>query len=70
MRCFASLALALALVLQNTFPEPSFGGKASVILFGVVALNEMVAPIVLRIVLLRSGEAGKKQGVDFAAGGH
>ncbi len=62
----AGLALALALVLKNTFP--SFGDGAAVILFGVVGFNECVAPIVLRVMLLRSGEAGKKQGVDFAAG--
>ena len=43
-------------------------GEAAVILFGVVGFNELCAPIVLRIMLLRSGEAGKKQGVDFAAG--
>lgn len=62
----AGLALALALVLKNTFP--SFGDGAAVILFGVVALNECVAPVILRVMLLRSGEAGKKQGIDFAAG--
>jgi Kef-type K+ transport system membrane component KefB len=62
----AGLALALALVLQRTFP--SFGNEASVILFGVVGMNECVAPVILRVMLLRSGEAGKKQGVDFAAG--
>lgn len=62
----AGLALALALVLKNTFP--SFGDGAAVILFGVVGFNECIAPIVLRMMLLRSGEAGKKQGVDFAAG--
>jgi Kef-type K+ transport system membrane component KefB len=62
----AGLALALALVLKNTFP--SFGDGAAVILFGVVGLNECVAPVILRLMLLRSGEAGKKQGVDFAAG--
>lgn len=62
----AGLALALALVLKNTFP--SFGDGAAVILFGVVGFNECVAPIVLRVMLLRSGEAGKKQGVDFADG--
>lgn len=62
----AGLALALALVLKNTFP--SFGDGAAVILFGVVGFNECVAPVILRVLLLRSGEAGKKQGVDFAAG--
>lgn len=62
----AGLALALALVLRNTFP--SFGNGAAVILFGVVGFNECVAPVILRVMLVRSGEAGKKQGVDFAAG--
>ena len=62
----AGLALALALVLKNTFPQ--FRDGAAVILFGVVGFNECIAPIVLRIMLVRSGEAGKKQGVDFAAG--
>jgi Kef-type K+ transport system membrane component KefB len=64
----AGLALALALVLKNTFPQ--FGDAAAVILFGVVGFNEMVAPVILRKMLMRSGEAGKKAGVDFAAGGH
>jgi Kef-type K+ transport system membrane component KefB len=64
----AGLALALALVLSRTFP--SFGSQAAVILFGVVGFNEMFAPVILRAMLMRSGEAGKKQGVDFAAGGH
>jgi NhaP-type Na+/H+ or K+/H+ antiporter len=64
----AGLALALALVLKNTFP--SFGDAAAVILFGVVGFNECVAPVILRAMLMKSGEAGKKQGVDFAAGAH
>jgi Kef-type K+ transport system membrane component KefB len=64
----AGLALALAMVLKSTFP--SFGDAAAVILFGVVGFNEMIAPVVLRVMLMRSGEAGKKQGVDFAASGH
>lgn len=62
----AGLALALALVLENNFP--SFGDGAAVILFGVVGFNECIAPVILRSVLVRSGEAGKKQGVDFAVG--
>jgi Kef-type K+ transport system membrane component KefB len=70
----AGLALALALVLKNTLPSVGFdqaaGDTAAVILFGVVGFNECVAPIILRIMLIRSGEAGKKEGVDFAAGGH
>ena len=68
----AGLALALALVLKGTFPtfgtNTHFGDQVAVILFGVVGFNEMIAPVILRMMLLRSGEAGKKQGVDFASG--
>nr|HEX4313559.1 cation:proton antiporter [Kofleriaceae bacterium] len=74
----AGLALALAIVLQDTFSAAvygagnpaAFGDNAAVLVLGVVALNQLVAPPILRIVLMRSGEAGKKQNVDFAAGGH
>jgi Kef-type K+ transport system membrane component KefB len=64
----AGLALALAIVLSNTFP--TFGKGAATILLGVVGFNECVAPVILRAMLVKSGEAYKKQGVDFASGGH
>jgi Kef-type K+ transport system membrane component KefB len=63
----AGLALALALVLEKTFP--TFGGPAAVIMIGVVGVNELIAPVILRTMLIRSGEIGKKQGGDFG-GGH
>jgi Kef-type K+ transport system membrane component KefB len=63
----AGLALALALVLEKTFP--TFGGPAAVIMIGVVGVNELIAPVILRNMLIRSGEIGKKQGGDFG-GGH
>jgi Kef-type K+ transport system membrane component KefB len=74
----AGLALALAIVLQDTFSTAvygagnpaAFGSNAAVLVLGVVALNQLVAPPILRLVLLRSGEAGKKRGVDFASGDH
>jgi Kef-type K+ transport system membrane component KefB len=53
----AGLALALALLFTKTFPQ--FGASASALVFGVVALNELVAPVLFRIALLRSGEAGQ-----------
>ena len=65
----AGLALALANVLRNNFAD-SFGNGAAIILLGVVGFNECIAPVILRVMLMRSGEAGKKQGTDFAAGGH
>jgi len=65
----AGLALALAIVLRTNF-QSSFGNGAATILLGVVGFNECVAPPILRLMLVRSGETGKKQGADFAAGSH
>lgn len=64
----AGLSLALIVVIQKQFP--TFGTQAAVILLSVLAVNQLLSPPVLRAMLLRSGEAGKKASVDFAAGGH
>lgn len=61
----AGLALALALLFAETFPE--FGSEAAALTLGVVALNELVAPILYRWALIRSGEAGKLAPQEFAA---
>jgi hypothetical protein len=37
-----------------------------VILFGVVGFNEMIAPVILRAVLIRTGEAGRREDADFS----
>ncbi len=55
----AGLALALAILFQRSFPD--LGAEAAALVFGIVALNEMIAPVLFRIALLRSGEAGKLQ---------
>ncbi len=62
----AGLAIALSLIIQKTFP--TFGSEAGVLMLGVVAANELMAPPIFRIVMLRSGEAGKRQATDFASG--
>lgn len=56
----AGLALALAELVRRTFP--AFGDAAFALVVGVVATNELVAPVILRIALLKSGEAGKRTG--------
>ena len=50
----AGLALALASLFARSFPQ--LGEAASALVFGVVGLNEMFAPIVYRWALTRSGE--------------
>lgn len=64
----SGLALALALLVRQTFP--AFGDAAAVLTFGVVGANELVAPVILRRMLVRSGETGKKALADFASAGH
>jgi Kef-type K+ transport system membrane component KefB len=61
----AGLALALSALFAKTFPE--LGEHACALTLGVVAINEMVAPALYRLALVRSGEAGKRQSTAPAA---
>jgi Kef-type K+ transport system membrane component KefB len=54
----AGLALALAILFARTFP--SLGADAGTLVFGIVATNELLAPILYRSALVRSGEAGRR----------
>jgi Kef-type K+ transport system membrane component KefB len=60
----AGLSLALVVVIQKNFP--SFGAPAAVLLLSVVGLNQLFAPVLLRLSLVRSGEAGKRDVRAFA----
>jgi len=53
----AGLALALAALFRESFPM--LGSDAGDLVFSVVALNEMIAPIAWRVAILKSGEAGQ-----------
>lgn len=55
----AGLALALALLFVKTFPR--IGAQASALVFGGVAINEMIAPVLYRFALVKSGEVGKAE---------
>jgi Kef-type K+ transport system membrane component KefB len=62
----AGLSLALVVVIRNSFP--SFGPAAAVLLLSVVGVNQIVAPVMLRMTLARSGEVGKRAENSFAEG--
>jgi hypothetical protein len=62
----AGLALALALLFERTFPD--FHGGAAALTLGVVALNEILAPVFFRMALVRSGEAGKRAAREVSLG--
>jgi len=53
----AGLALALAALFTESFPM--LGNSGGDLVFSIVAINEMVAPVLYRLAILRSGEAGK-----------
>jgi Kef-type K+ transport system membrane component KefB len=55
----AGLALALALLLARTFP--SFGNAASSLIVAMVAINQIVAPVLFRMALVKSGESAQAQ---------
>jgi Kef-type K+ transport system membrane component KefB len=60
----AGLALALSALFAKTFPE--LGEHARALTLGVVAINEMVAPALYRLALVKSGEAGKRESAAHA----
>jgi Kef-type K+ transport system membrane component KefB len=53
----AGLALSLALLFVREFPK--FGDQAGALEFGVVTMNELSCPVLYRLALIRSGEAGR-----------
>lgn len=55
----AGLALALALLMTDSLG--ALGASAAGLVFGLVAFNEVIAPIVLRVVMMRTGEAGRRR---------
>jgi Kef-type K+ transport system membrane component KefB len=58
----AGLALALSVLLAKTFPE--FGSDAGALTLSVVAINEIIAPALYRVALVKSGEAENPTGAD------
>jgi Kef-type K+ transport system membrane component KefB len=52
----AGLALALALLLPRVLPD--FGEEAATLIVGIVGINELVMPIVMRLGLVRAREVG------------
>ena len=60
----AGLSFVLVVVIQKNFP--TFGTAAAVLLLSVVGVNQLFAPVLLRLSLVRSGEAGKRDVPDAA----
>jgi len=61
----SGIAIGLSVLVQKTFP--GWGEGASACLLGAVMLNEVVGPVLFRIAMMRTDEAGRKVPI---AGGH
>ena len=55
----AGVALGMAIVIEESFP--GWGGEFKTLVLAVIALNQIVGPVLLQRFLIRSGEAGKKR---------
>lgn len=62
----SGVAIGLAILVKKQFP--TWGDPVSTCLLGVVMINEMVGPILLRNALVRSGEAGQRAVVPPSSG--
>ena len=61
----SGVAIGLSILVAKHFA--GWGERASMCLLGAVMLNELIGPVLFRVALLRSGEAGKRAAV---AGSH
>ena len=54
----AGVALGMAIIIEDTFP--SWGGEFKTLVLAVIAVNQIVGPVLLQKLLIKVGEAGKK----------
>ncbi len=62
----AGVALGMAIVVEESFPN--WGGEFKTLVLAIIALNQIIGPIILQRFLVRSGEAGKKGFVHDQSG--
>ncbi len=58
----AGLVLAMALVIERTFP--GIGEGAAALVLGIVAVNELLMPMALKYALTQAGEVGRARRPD------
>lgn len=54
----AGVALGMAIVIERTFPE--WGGEFKALVLAIIAINQIIGPILLQRFLFKVDEAGKK----------
>lgn len=54
----AGVALGMAIVIEGTFPD--WGGEFKALVLAIIAINQIIGPVLLQRLLIRVNEAGKK----------
>jgi len=54
----AGVALGMAVIVERTFPE--WGGEFKALVLAIIAINQIIGPILLQRLLFKVDEAGKK----------
>jgi len=54
----AGVALGMAIIIERTFPQ--WGGEFKALVLAVIAINQIVGPVLLQKFLIRVDEAGKR----------
>lgn len=62
----AGVSVGLAVLIERHFA--SWGGAARGLILSVITLNELMGPVLLRLALVRAGEAGKRKEVSAPVG--
>jgi Kef-type K+ transport system membrane component KefB len=56
----AGVSVGLAVLIERHFP--TWGSGARSLILAVITMNELIGPVLLRLALVRAGEAGKRVG--------
>ncbi|MFQ6083834.1 MAG: cation:proton antiporter [Candidatus Aminicenantia bacterium] len=55
----AGVALGMAIIIERTFPQ--WGAQFKALILAVIAINQIIGPILLQRIIFQAGEAGKKE---------
>jgi hypothetical protein len=60
----AGVTLGLTIIVASEFPE--WGARVQTLMVSLIALHEMIGPILFRMALARAGEIGRMEETDTA----
>ncbi len=55
----AGVALGMAIIIEKTFPQ--WGAQFKALILAIIAINQIIGPVLLQKIIYKVGEAGKKE---------